>query len=77
LIVIKRIINIYAITMARCNECRKKMGVMEFTCKCEKKYCMKCLHPENHSCSYDFKNEGKKNLESHLVKVAHEKVIKI
>ena len=63
--------------MARCNECRKKLGVMEFTCKCEKKFCRGCLLPEMHKCTYDFKNEGKKLLETHLVKVANDKVIKI
>jgi hypothetical protein len=63
--------------MARCTECRKKMGVMEFTCKCEHKFCRGCLLPESHKCTYDFKNEGKRNLENNLIKVTHEKVIKI
>ena len=63
--------------MARCTHCKKKMGIMEFTCKCEKKFCNKCLMPELHSCTFDFREAGKNSLKKNLVKVVHEKVIKI
>lgn len=63
--------------MARCNNCKKKMGVMEFTCKCENKFCNKCLMPELHNCSYDFRSQSKEKLKMSLVKVVNEKVIKI
>lgn len=63
--------------MARCTHCKKKMGLMEFTCQCTKKFCNKCLMPELHNCSYDFRSQAKENLKTSLVKVINEKVIKI
>ena len=31
----------------RCNNCRKKLGMMEFKCKCELKFCSSCIQPKN------------------------------
>tara|TARA_Y100000022_G_C12974430_1_gene250564 strand:- start:306 stop:467 length:162 start_codon:yes stop_codon:yes gene_type:complete len=53
------------------------MGLMEFTCKCEHKFCQKCLQPENHNCQFDFKELGKLKLLNNLAKVTNEKVIRI
>ncbi len=44
--------------MSRCEHCRKKLGVMEYKCKCEKLFCITHLQPEIHNCTFDYKKEG-------------------
>jgi hypothetical protein len=61
----------------RCFNCKKKLGVMEFECKCKNKYCMTCLQPEKHNCIYDYKTEGIASLKKKLEKVAGTKIIAI
>ena len=61
----------------RCSNCNKKTGIMEHTCKCEEKFCIKCRHPESHKCAYDFKTSGRINLEKRLTKIEPVKIIKI
>ena len=63
--------------MARCSFCNKKMGIIEFDCKCEKQFCVKCRHPQDHKCTYDYKNEQKIKLSKDLVNMTPEKIIKI
>lgn len=49
----------------KCQFCKiKKVStVFHFTCKCGlDKLCTECRLPENHQCTFDFKEEGKKNL---------------
>jgi hypothetical protein len=45
--------------MSRCDQCRKKLGCMEYTCKCGKILCISHLRAEEHNCNYDYKKEGK------------------
>jgi hypothetical protein len=63
----------------KCSYCKKKLGVVNYDCKCSEKnrFCGKCRMPELHECNYDFKSESKKSLQTQLVKVEYEKVIKI
>ena len=63
--------------MAKCTFCKKKMGMMEFTCKCDYEYCQKCLAPEVHKCTFDFKIHGKSLLKEKLTKVTNVKLVKI
>ena len=65
------------ITKKKCFNCNKKIEIMEYNCKCDKIFCVKCRMPEAHNCSFDFKKEGKELLRDSLVKVTNEKVIKI
>ena len=64
---------------SRCAICRKKVGLLAFTCECSDilKFCAEHRLPENHLCTFDHKNKGKNLLESKLVKVAGEKLVKI
>ena len=50
--------------MAKCEQCNKKMGLMEYKCKCEKKFCITHLHAEAHNCTYDYKSNGISQLKS-------------
>jgi hypothetical protein len=43
----------------RCDKCKKKLGIMEYICKCEKRFCISHLQAEEHNCIYDYKKEGK------------------
>lgn len=48
--------------MSRCEHCKKKLGLCEYKCKCEKLYCITHLHAEKHTCTYDYKTEGQAQL---------------
>ena len=51
----------------RCGQadCRKKLNLTNsFSCRCEKTFCPLHRHPESHSCTYDYKTEGRKLLEA-------------
>jgi len=60
----------------RCHvsECKKKLGLLGFDCKCGHIYCSKHRHAETHSCKYDHKSEGRTILETKLIKVVAEKI---
>lgn len=48
----------------RCAECNKRLGViMVMRCHCDKVFCAKHRYAEAHNCSYDFKLNGKLELE--------------
>ena len=63
----------------KCSYCKKKLGIVHYDCKCNDtfRFCTKCRMPEVHECNYDFKSDSKKTLQTQLVKVEYEKVIKI
>ena len=43
---------------ARCEQCKKKLVVCEYKCKCGKLFCITHLYAEEHNCTYDYKTEG-------------------
>ena len=36
-------------------ECKKKIKITDFKCKCNKTFCSKHRPPEMHDCDYDYK----------------------
>ena len=50
----------------KCNLCKVKLSLVErqLKCKCGNCYCSK--HRQNHNCTYDYKNEHQKFLQSTL-----------
>ncbi len=52
--------------MTRCEQCRKKLGIQEYKCKCEKIFCISHLHAEAHNCNYDYHTEAKEILKRQL-----------
>lgn len=42
----------------KCEFCNKKV-LLSNTCKCNKIFCMKHHHPEDHNCTFDFKQDFK------------------
>ncbi len=45
----------------KCDKCGKKVLLIN-TCKCNKNFCMKHHYPEDHDCTFNFKEEQKKKL---------------
>ncbi|KAG0483525.1 hypothetical protein HPP92_011609 [Vanilla planifolia] len=43
----------------RCTECRKRVGLTGFRCRCELTFCGAHRYPEQHRCSFDFKAAGR------------------
>jgi hypothetical protein len=52
--------------MPRCEQCKKKLGIMEYKCKCEKLFCISHLRAEEHNCTYNYKQEGQQNLKKQM-----------
>jgi len=63
--------------MEKCWNCKKKMGIIVFKCKCEKVFCAKCRYPEVHKCDYDYKSEGRKKIKDDNPIVKGEKINRI
>ena len=50
----------------QCKDCRAKLGIVPFSCRCGKYFCGTHRMAENHNCTYDYKAEGKKELLKYL-----------
>ena len=46
----------------KCACCKKKLGLIIFTCKCGHIYCQTHLNPHNHNCQFDYVKEKKDQL---------------
>ncbi|KAL1555519.1 hypothetical protein AAHA92_11244 [Salvia divinorum] len=44
---------------SRCSVCKKRLGMLGFTCRCGAGFCSAHRHPEAHGCRVDFKEAGK------------------
>lgn len=51
---------------SRCTQCRKKLGLMEYKCKCDKLFCISHLQPQEHACTFNYKAEADAALMKHL-----------
>ena len=60
----------------RCLKCKKKT-IMLVSCSCDNLFCLKCRMPEDHACTFDFQNKGKKILETQNPLVIGSKLNKI
>jgi hypothetical protein len=56
------------------SECKCKLKISDFSCKCNKFYCSKHRHFSDHSCEFDYKLNSHKQLEKQLVKVNGDKI---
>ena len=53
----------------KCHECGSKLKMIVFTCKCNHIFCQKHLGAHSHKCTYDYKNEKKKQIEENNPKL--------
>ncbi|KAG4183911.1 hypothetical protein ERO13_A09G138500v2 [Gossypium hirsutum] len=61
----------------RCMVCRKRVGLTGFRCKCEITFCGSHRYPENHGCTFDFKEVGREEIARANPLVKAEKLEKI
>ncbi|XP_060202699.1 putative zinc finger A20 and AN1 domain-containing stress-associated protein 8 [Lycium barbarum] len=43
----------------RCMVCRKRVGLIGFSCKCGEIFCRNHRYPEEHACTFNFKSIGR------------------
>lgn len=60
----------------RCFKCNKKLSLVPFNCKCENFYCSKCRMPEDHECTFNWKQDYKEKLEKENPKIEAKKLEK-
>ena len=58
-------------------DCRKRIKITEFACKCEKLYCKMHKSPENHECTYDYREIGLKTKKIEEMKCVSNKMQKL
>ena len=61
----------------KCEICKKKLSLMDYSCRCGKFYCMKHRLPEEHQCQFDYKKLGREIVDKNNPQVVAEKVVKI
>ena len=61
----------------KCHHCSKKIRGIEFDCKCNKNFCVKCRYPETHKCTFNYKTHHKIKLEKELIRVVPDKFVRI
>uniref|UniRef100_T2MA76 AN1-type zinc finger and ubiquitin domain-containing protein 1 n=1 Tax=Hydra vulgaris TaxID=6087 RepID=T2MA76_HYDVU len=62
----------------RCMVCSKKLGLATtYECRCSQKFCSVHRYPETHTCSFDYKLDGRKLLEKNNPIVVAPKLPKI
>ena len=60
----------------RCTQCKKKLSMMSFTCKCGNMYCITHQTPHMHNCSYNYKLDLQNQIEKNNPKLG-QKLVKI
>lgn len=58
-----------------CGKCGKRLGVVNFECKCGERFCARHRLPESHACKYDFKTQGKNGIKSQNPRIVAPKVV--
>ena len=58
-------------------DCRKRIKITDFACKCEKLYCKMHKSPENHECTYDYREIGLKTKKIGEMKCVSNKMQKL
>jgi hypothetical protein len=65
--------------MPHCDHCKiKKVGLVPFSCRCGyQNLCVKCRDPFEHKCEYDYKKEGREQLQKMLPVIVADKLNRI
>ena len=48
--------------MEKCPVCTRKVALVAQPCRCAQRFCAHHRMPEAHACTYDYKEEGRKQL---------------
>lgn len=60
-----------------CDNCKRRTGLIQFTCKCKGTYCKKCIFYLTHNCTFDYKQEGRAQISAQNQIVVSDKIQKI
>lgn len=55
--------------------CNRKTDLISTQCKCKNTYCLKHRYPEDHECTYNYRDHS--DLEKKLIKVIASKIQQI
>lgn len=55
-------------------DCKAKLALSDFDCRCGKRFCGKHRQCEQHDCTFDFQKNGKDQLTKQLVKCDGERL---
>ena len=58
-------------------DCKRKLGILGFTCRCNKTFCAKHRLHFDHKCTHNFVKDNQDNLTKVLNKVVVDKLEKI
>jgi len=72
-----QVIPLTQLDSSRCWQCKKKVGILGYQCKCSFSFCALHRHSENHDCTFDFVSTGRKQLEQQNRKVNNNKITKL
>ncbi|XP_073816975.1 zinc finger AN1-type doctor no isoform X1 [Musca autumnalis] len=61
----------------RCSECRKKVGLTGFLCRCGGLYCAVHRYSDKHNCTFDYREHGAQEIRRNNPVVVGEKIQKI
>ncbi|KAJ0020550.1 hypothetical protein Pint_31910 [Pistacia integerrima] len=61
----------------RCLTCRRRVGLTGFKCRCGSLFCGSHRYPEQHQCTFDFKEMGKEQIAKANPVIKAEKLQKI
>ncbi|KAI9585086.1 AN1-type zinc finger protein 5 [Glossina fuscipes] len=61
----------------RCAECRKKVGLTGFLCRCGGLYCAVHRYSDKHNCTFDYREHGAQEIRRNNPVVVGEKIQKI
>jgi len=62
---------------SRCLNCKKKLGLTGFTCRCGGLYCSIHRYSDKHECNFDYKAMGEKEISENNPVIVAQKVAKI
>ncbi|KAF8397839.1 hypothetical protein HHK36_016764 [Tetracentron sinense] len=62
---------------SRCSTCRKRVGLTGFRCRCGTTFCSSHRYPEQHGCTFNFKEAGREAIAKANPVVKGEKLEKI
>ncbi len=58
----------------RCFKCHRKIGLTAIRCHCQYYFCGRHRYAEQHECSFDYRRQGKQQLEAKLEQVTSDKL---
>ena len=58
-------------------DCKKKISLVDFPCKCKAVYCSAHRAPETHACTFDYRKEQKDSLLQYMSTAVISKKIEV